>query len=56
MGAEELLDAYLDRVDRLNPQLNAVVVRVDEEARSGPRRGQRRWRPATSWVRCTAFR
>ena len=37
IGAEELLDAYLDRIDRLNPQLNAVIVRVDEEARRAAR-------------------
>lgn len=41
VGAEELLEAYLERVDRLNPELNAVVVRVDEEARKAAREADR---------------
>ena len=32
ISAVELLRLYLDRVDRFNPQLNAVVVRLDEAA------------------------
>ncbi|MEO4001796.1 amidase [Mesorhizobium sp. CAU 1732] len=37
IGAQELLDAYLVRVDKLNPELNAIVVRVDDEARKAAR-------------------
>jgi amidase len=32
VGAAELLGMYLDRVDRFNPCLNAVVVRIDDDA------------------------
>ncbi len=41
VGAEELLEAYLERVDRLNPELNAVVVRVDDQARKAAREADR---------------
>ncbi|MFT4098231.1 MAG: amidase [Rhodoblastus sp.] len=34
VGALELLDFYLERIDRLNPRINAVIVRRDEEARA----------------------
>jgi amidase len=34
LGSRELLDAYLDRVDRLNPPLNAVVTLDAERARA----------------------
>ena len=33
VGAVELLEFYLERVDRLNPQINAVIVRRAAEAR-----------------------
>jgi amidase len=32
LGAVELLQLYLQRVDRFNPRLNAVVVRIDDAA------------------------
>lgn len=33
LSAGDLLDLYLERVDRLDPRLNAVVVRIDDDAR-----------------------
>lgn len=39
VGAEELLDAALAAVDRLNPALNAVVLVQEEVARAAIRRG-----------------
>lgn len=37
VGAEEVLDAYLARVDKINPTINAIVVRVDDAAREAAR-------------------
>jgi amidase len=38
IGCLELLDHYLDRVERLNPRINAVVARAFERARARARR------------------
>ena len=35
IGCVELLDYYLDRVDRFNPDLNAIIVDIRDEARAG---------------------
>ena len=42
IGAVEALDACLEAVERLNPQLNAVVWRSDDEALEAARRAQER--------------
>ncbi|WGV18430.1 amidase [Fuscovulum ytuae] len=34
LGAKEVLDATLSRIDEENPQLNAIVARMDDEARA----------------------
>ena len=48
VGARELLDHYLARVERLNPALNAVVTLDVERARHGRRRRRRGARPRQS--------
>lgn len=37
LGAEELLEAVLARIEVENPRINAIVARVDEEARAAAR-------------------
>ncbi len=37
VSAEEVMESHLDRVDQVNGKLNAITVRMDEEARAGAR-------------------
>ena len=57
ISSRELLEHYLDRVERLNPSLRAVVTLDAERARGARRRGRRRAaRAARPGARCTASR
>jgi fatty acid amide hydrolase len=38
VSALEVVDAHLDRIREVNPELNAVVIRLDEQSRSHARR------------------
>ena len=53
----EVMTAYLDHIDTLNPKVNAIVALQDRAAIAGARRASatRSWRAATRWGRCTAF-
>ena len=42
LSARELLDAFLDRIHRINPQLNAIVTLAEDQATPG--QGSRRSR------------
>ena len=56
LGSEELLDLQLDRIGRLDGELNAVVTLDVERARRAPR-GRRDAAPAEGrGARCTACR
>ena len=37
VSAEEVMESHLERVDQVNGKLNAITVRLDEEARAGAR-------------------
>ena len=39
--AAELVEATIGRIERLNPDLNAVITRMDEEARASVKHGRR---------------
>ena len=40
----ELLNATLERADKINPVINALTYRWDDDARRGERHRQRDWR------------
>ena len=53
----ELTQAFLDRIEALDPQLDAFILLTAELAREQAQaRPRRRSRPATIAGRCTAFR
>jgi Asp-tRNA(Asn)/Glu-tRNA(Gln) amidotransferase A subunit family amidase len=52
----ELLDLYLARAERHNPQLNAIVVWQIEQARDAPAPPMPPSRGASAGDRCTASR
>ena len=54
----EVMTAYLDHIDTLNPKVNAIVALQDRAglARAGARARRRSWRAARRSGRCTAFR
>jgi hypothetical protein len=53
VSAREVMAAHLERINRVNPTINAIVAKLDGDVwrwqpppTSGPRRG-RRWGPST---------
>ena len=56
VSAVELLAAYLDRVDRLNPAINAIVVDDRERALKDARAADRALARGARSGRCTACR
>ena len=54
----EVMNAYLDQIDRLNPRVNAIVSLQprDELARAGAELATRNSRAASISAGCTAFR
>jgi len=53
--APDLLEVYLERIARLDPQLRCYRVVLADTARQEAAAAQRRWTPA-SGCRCSAFR
>ena len=52
----EVAEACIDRIERVNPRLNAIVEHDPERVRAQARELTERSPPATSWGRCTASR
>ena len=53
ISALELLNHYLSRVDRFNPEINAIIVDIRERARSEAAKTLARVRKACSKIRLT---
>ncbi|MFO1166607.1 MAG: hypothetical protein U1E19_00560 [Rhodoblastus sp.] len=56
VGAVELLDFYLGRIDRLNPRVNAVILQRADEARKEAAACDAMTARGESAGRCTACR
>lgn len=56
VSAREVTQACLDRLDAVNPQINAVVLALHDEALAEADAADRAVARATSWGRCTACR
>ena len=57
VSAREVVTAHLDRIERLNPRVNAIVTLTAERALDAGRRAGSSWpRAASSPVRCTDCR
>ena len=55
LSAVELLDLHFQRIDRYNPELNAIVVRDDEQARRAANAADGRARGSRA-AHCWAYR
>ncbi len=57
VSCAEVMRAYLERIHRLNPQVNAIVAMADDAALlRRPRPPMPPWRAAIPSARCTASR
>jgi amidase len=52
----ELTQYFIERIERFDKALNAVVVRDFERALDAARASDKSLAPGTDWVRCTASR
>jgi amidase len=53
----EVMGAYLDRIEQVNPAHNAIVALQPRSSCSArPASGMLSWRAASRWGRCTASR
>ena len=56
IGALELLELYLERVERVNPAINAVVALNADSARTRAREADQSLAVARAGARCTGCR